>query len=83
MTDEEFRRRCLKIAGKKVDVPMYKETPYTERSDNPTPSGGDYSIAYFYDKNGRPCTKNNAVRVNIVEYKSGGIRINETYAKLV
>ena len=29
-----------------------------------------------------PCEKNKANRVNIVEYKQGGIRVNETYALL-
>ncbi len=49
-----------------------------EKLDNPTPNGGDYSIAYYYNDNG-PCEKDKATRMNIVEYKKGGIRINEHY----
>lgn len=50
-----------------------------ERIDEPTPSGGDYSIAYFYDADDTPCLKDNAVRINIVEYMGNGDRINETF----
>jgi len=37
--------------------------------DAPTPSGGDYSIAYYYDEDGIPCVKSKADFVNIVEYR--------------
>ena len=52
---------------------------YSERHDHKTPSGGDYSIAYFYDKNGNPCERKDAYRINIVEYTKDGERINEVY----
>lgn len=82
MTDEEFRAIIEEIAGPRADIPEPTfDSRYMERSDNPTPSGGDYSIAYYYNDDG-PCEKNKANRVNIVEYKKGGIRINETYALL-
>ena len=84
MTDEEFEALSREIAGPPVEYhePQY-DPRYTERHDNPTPSGGDYSVAFYYDKNGEPCKKEDAVRVNVVEYKKGGIRINEVYATLV
>jgi hypothetical protein len=82
MTDEEFEALTREIAGEQVQVPEIAFDPrYMERSDNPTPSGGDYSIAYYYDDDG-PCEKSKANRVNIVEYKKGGIRINEHYGLL-
>jgi hypothetical protein len=82
MTDEEFEALTREIAGEQVQVPEIAFDPrYMERSDNPTPSGGDYSIAYYYDDDG-PCEKDKANRVNIVEYKKGGIRINEHYGLL-
>jgi hypothetical protein len=82
MTDEEFEALTKEIAGPQVDIPESEPYPrFTERSDNPTPSGGDYSIAYYYDDDG-PCEKSKANRVNIVEYKKGGIRINEHYGLL-
>lgn len=82
MTDEEFEALTREIAGEQVMIPEIAIDPrYMEKSDSPTPSGGDYSIAYYYDDDG-PCEKSKANRVNIVEYKKGGIRINETYALL-
>ena len=54
----------------------------TERSDNLTPSGGDFSIAYYYDEDGIPCEKSQADFVNIVQYKKAGIRLNEHYGLL-
>lgn len=57
------------------------DSPYTERHDGPTPSGGDYSVAYYYNDDG-PCTKEQATRVNIVEYTKKGKRINEVYGIL-
>ena len=82
MTDEEFEALTREIAGEQVQVPEIEFDPrYMEMRDNPTPNGGDYSIAYYYDDDG-PCEKSKANRVNIVEYKKGGIRINEHYGLL-
>ncbi len=79
MTNQEFERRCLRITGERVELPDIPFNPrYMEKLDNPTPNGGDYSIAYYYNDNG-PCEKDKATRMNIVEYKKGGIRINEHY----
>lgn len=82
MTDAEFEALTREIAGEQVVVPEIAFDPrYMEKRDNPTPSGGDYSIAYYYDDDG-PCEKSKADFVNIVEYKKGGIRINEHYGLL-
>lgn len=55
---------------------------FCESHINPTPNGGDYSTAYFYDAEGRPCKKADAAYMNIVEYKRGGIRVNESYGEM-
>ena len=52
----------------------------TERVDEPTPNGGDYSIAYYYDEQNRPCKKAVASLVNIVEYKKDGECVNSITA---
>ena len=82
MTDEEFETLSWVIGGERADIPTSEpDTRFTERHDSPTPNGGDYSIAYYYNDDG-PCDKKEATRVNIVEYKKGGIRINEVYGML-
>ena len=82
MTDAEFEALTREIAREQVMIPEIAFDPRCmEMRDNPTPSGGDYSIAYYYDDDG-PCEKSKANRVNIVEYKKGGIRINEHYGLL-
>lgn len=79
MTDAEFEALTHEIAGEQVKVPEIAFAPrYMEKRDNPTPSGGDDSIAYYYNDDG-PCEKSKVNMVNIVEYKRGGIRINEHY----
>jgi hypothetical protein len=83
MNDYEFRALLRLIVGPRAKkIPEYVESPYTERSDNPTPSGADYSVAYYFNEEGIPCVKEEAVSLNIVEYKRGGKRINETHALL-
>lgn len=42
----------------------------------------DYSTAYFYDKEGHPCRKEDAAYMNIVEFKRGGERVNEFYGDM-
>ena len=70
MTDKEFVALMREIFGEPVFIPEKEPNPrFTERSDNPTPSGGDYSIAYYYDEDGFPCEKSKADFMNIVEYK--------------
>lgn len=84
MTDAEFEALTREIAGEQVKVQEVGFDPrFMEMRDNPTPSGGDYSIAYYYNEEGSLCEKQKATRVNIVEYKKGGERINEHYALLV
>lgn len=82
MTYAEFEALTREIVGEQVKIPEIAFDPcYMEKRDDPTPSGGDYSIAYYYDDDG-PSEKSKANRVNIVEYKKGGIRINEHYGLL-
>ena len=67
----------------------YKPAPFPPEDDefceshvHPTPNGGDYSTAYFYDKEGHPCRKEDAAYMNIVEFKRGGERVNEFYGDM-
>ena len=64
----------------KIQVP--KDTEFTETHKGPTPSGGAYSTAYFYDEEGCPCKREEASFMNIVEYLADGTRINETYGMM-
>ena len=61
----------------KVIVP--EDTAFSESHIGPTPNGGAYSTAYYYDNNGMPCKRNEASFMNIVEYSLEGERINESY----
>lgn len=47
-----------------------------------TPSGGDLSVAYFFDKEGNKCNRANACTMNIIEYTKDGVRLNEHYGVL-
>ena len=47
-----------------------------------TPSGGDLSVAYFFDKDGNKCNRSNAYSMNIIEYTKDGVRVNEHYGML-
>lgn len=49
-----------------------------ERRDGPTPSGGAYSIASYFDADGNAVQKADAVNVSIVEYAADGAQIAET-----
>ncbi len=51
----------------------------TERIDGPTPNGGDYSIASYFDKDGIPCNRNKAFKMIIEEFKKDGTSIHRTY----
>lgn len=55
---------------------MPKEVNNIERVDL---SNGEYSVAYFYDSDRIPCSKDDAKFVNIVIYNSKNERINEVY----
>ena len=61
---------------------MYILKNISERIDGGISPGATYSIAYFYDKDGYACNKEDAVRVNIVEYNDKDERINETYGTI-
>lgn len=83
MTDREFEKMLDEVAGERAtEVAVEPDARYTERGDGPTINGGAYSIAYYYDQQGNPCLKEEAARVNIVEYTENGERLNETYALL-
>ena len=81
MTDREFEKLLDEVAGERAtEVEMQPDALYTEREDGLTINGGAYSIAYYYDQDGNPCRKEDASKVNIVEYTENGERLNETYA---
>ena len=62
------------------DVNALKYSPlYTERRNHPTPNGGDYSIAFYYDEEHNPCTREEAWYINIVEYTADGEKNYEHY----
>ncbi|MCQ2259033.1 MAG: hypothetical protein MJZ41_13750 [Bacteroidaceae bacterium] len=43
-----------------------------EKIDSPTPNGGAYSIAYFYDADGNPCDKSHCTKIEIIEFSDSG-----------
>jgi hypothetical protein len=51
----------------------------SERVNRKTPNGGEYSIAYFVDKNGNPIDKDKAERVEIIEFDANDKQIRRTY----
>lgn len=53
-----------------------------ERLDGPTPNGGVYAIAFFFDKAGNPTTKDKAVRIEICEYNERDECIFRTHGRL-
>ena len=52
------------------------------RTEGPTPAGGAYAIAYWFDSDGRPCEPADARSVEVVEYDEAGHAIARTYAEL-
>lgn len=83
MTEAEYDKILDSVAGERVETPAVKPDPRTtETRHGKTPSGGDYSVAYFFDKDGNPCPKAKAKSVNIVEYSQDGRRQNEAYCVL-
>ena len=55
--------------------------PTQERSDNPTPNGGAYSIAFFLDDDGEPTSKADSTQWLIVEYDEEDKPVHRTYMK--
>ena len=49
-----------------------------ERSDEKTPSGGDYSIIWYLNDNWEPVDKAEATKAEICEYMSDGTMIMST-----
>ncbi len=83
MTDKEFEKLIEEVAGEQSNKIQKHDPRFTETHYGKTINGGAYSVAYYYDKEGSPCRKAEAVSVNIVEYSNKGERINETYAQLL
>ncbi|MBO4849869.1 MAG: hypothetical protein J5529_03085 [Prevotella sp.] len=87
MTKEEWRARIDEVAKNMgwddtIKTQKKPDPRFTERREGTTPLGGDYSIAYFYDADHKPCEKAKAKFVNIVIYDKDGRRINEVYGNL-
>lgn len=55
-----------------------QEKQYSERVNEPTPSGGAYYVAYFFDGNGKPVEKEDAKEFIIQEFDQDGNMILET-----
>lgn len=53
-----------------------------ERIEGPTPNGGAYSIAYWRDDNGNPVDREQATKVEIVEYDEAGEQVWRSYANM-
>ncbi len=54
----------------------------SERRDQPTPNGGDYSEIFYLDDDGNSVDKNVATRAIIRECKVDGTLIHETFANI-
>ena len=52
----------------------------SERRDNPTPNGGDYSEIFYFDDDGNSVDKTAATRAIVKEYKNDGTVVNEVFA---
>ncbi len=77
LTDEHFSRRDPE--EELIPFPP-EENEFCEIHWGNTPSGGDLSIGYFFDKDGNRCNRANAARINIIEYTKDGVRLNEHYS---
>ena len=82
MSDEEFFRRLDDFLGysgteKREPFPP-EETGYFEVHWGKTPNGGDLSIGTFFDKYGRPCTREHMAYMHICEYLKDGTFIQST-----
>jgi len=54
----------------------------SERSNNPTPNGGDYSEIFYFDDDGNSVDKKVATKAVVREYKEDGTLINEIFADI-
>ena len=83
MTEAEYDRILDSIAGERAEIPAVNPDPLTtETHYGETPCGGDFSVAYYFDKLGNTCPKSRACSVIIVECSYEGRRLNETYCVL-
>ena len=51
----------------------------SERKDGPTPNGGAYSIVYFQDEQGNPVEKEQATKMEAVEFDAADNQVFRTY----
>lgn len=58
---------------------MNTKTKFYQRVDEPTPSGGAYSIMYFFSNDKTPTNRKNAKFVEVVEYDDEDNEINRSY----
>lgn len=50
-----------------------------QRTEGPTPNGGQYAVAYFRDAQGNPCARDQAQGIEVIEYDKDGNAIFRTY----
>lgn len=58
---------------------MADDKATSERIDGPTPSGGTYSVAYFFKGDRVPCAKSEATGVEILEFDEDDQNIARTW----
>lgn len=51
----------------------------SDRIEGPTPNGGEYAIVYYYDENGKSCSKDLAIRSIAQEFDKNGKMLYETF----
>jgi hypothetical protein len=49
------------------------------RTNEPTPSGGAYSIAYWQDADGNPVDKSSWVQAEVIEFTADGEHLQRNY----
>ncbi len=66
--------------NEKTDTPLFTfGEKNCRRIEGPTPNGGEYAIIYYYDENGKSCSKDLAIKSVIQEFDSTGKMIYETF----
>lgn len=76
MSDKELSGGEQRKDGFPPESDEYKEVHF-----GPTPLGGDVSIAYFFDKNGNHCKREDMAYMNIVIYTKDGKYVNSVSGK--
>lgn len=51
----------------------------SEQTDGTTPAGGAYAVANFLDAEMKPCTKDKAAHIEILEFDQDGKNIARTW----